>query len=69
MPVRLRKLLGTVLIVVLVVLYALVATTVASYRLAQSPWWIHLLFFSISGVIWIIPAMFIIRWMEKPATK
>lgn len=69
MPVRLRKLIGTVLIVALVVLYALIATTVATYRLGQSPWWIHLLFFSISGIIWIIPAMLIIRWMEKPVSK
>jgi len=69
MPVRLRKLIGTVLIVVLVVLYALIATTVASQRLAQSAWWVHLLYFAVSGLIWIIPAMFIIRWMEKPQSE
>lgn len=69
MPVRLRKLIGTVLIVVLVILYALIATTVASNQLGQSAWWVHLLFFAISGLIWILPAMFIIRWMEKPVLK
>lgn len=69
MPTRLRKLIGMVLIVALVVLYALVATTIASFRLAQSPWWVHLLYFLISGLVWIIPAMFIIRWMEGPARK
>ena len=66
MPPRLKKLIGTFLIVALVVIYALVATTVASYRLAESPWWVHLLYFLISGLIWIVPAMFIIRWMERP---
>ena len=69
MPLRLRKMIGMVLIVVLVIIYALVATTVATYRLAESPWWVHLLYFLISGLIWVIPAMFIIRWMERPAEK
>ncbi len=69
MPVRLKKFIGTFLIVALVVFYALIATTIASYRLAESPWWVHLLYFLISGVIWVIPAMFIIRWMERPPLR
>mgnify|MGYP001823081987 CR=1 FL=1 len=66
MPVRLRKLIGTFLLVLLVVVYALVATTVATHRLAESPWWVHLLYFFLSGLLWVIPAMWIIRWMAKP---
>lgn len=67
MPVRLRKLIGTVLIIILVLVYALVATTVASIYLGTSPWWIHLLYFFLTGLLWILPAMLIIKWMEKPA--
>tara|TARA_R110002020_G_scaffold150446_2_gene327163 strand:- start:6787 stop:7005 length:219 start_codon:yes stop_codon:yes gene_type:complete len=63
MPVRLRKFIGTILIIVLVVLYALVATTVATLKLAESAWYIHLLYFLFTGVLWVVPAMFIIRWM------
>lgn len=66
MPVRLKKLIGTVIIVALVVIYALVATTVATYRLAESPWYVHLLYFLFTGVLWVVPAMFVIRWMERP---
>lgn len=66
MPPRLRKLVGTVLIIVLVIVYALVATTVASATLGQSPWWIHLIYFLFTGLFWILPAMLIIKWMEKP---
>lgn len=66
MPVRLKKFIGTVLIVVLVILYALIATTVATYRLAESPWYVHLIYFLVSGVVWVVPAMFIIKWMERP---
>ncbi len=67
MPPRLRKLIGTVLIIILVIVYALVATTVASATLGESPWWVHLLYFFFTGLLWILPAMLIIKWMEKPA--
>lgn len=66
MPLRLRKLIGTVLIIILVILYALIATTVASALLGASPWWVHLLYFLLTGLLWILPAMLIIRWMERP---
>ncbi len=66
MPIRLKKLIGSLLIVALAIVYALVATTIATYRLAESPWWVHLIYFLVSGLIWIIPAMFLIRWMQGP---
>jgi hypothetical protein len=66
MPVRLRKLIGTVLIIILVVVYALAATTFASLLLGASPWWVHLLYFFFTGLLWVLPAMLIIKWMEKP---
>jgi hypothetical protein len=65
MPVRLRKFIGMIVLVGLVVLYALVATAVATARLAESPWWIHLAYFLFTGVLWVVPAMFIIKWMAK----
>ena len=69
MPPRIRKLIGTLLLIALVVLYALIATTVASYRLAESPWWVHLIYFLVTGLLWILPAMWIIHWMEKPKKR
>ncbi|PYE35731.1 uncharacterized protein DUF2842 [Rhizobium sp. PP-F2F-G38] len=67
MPVRLRKLIGTILIIVLVISYALIATTFAELLLGASPWWVHLLYFFFTGLLWVLPAMLIIKWMEKPA--
>lgn len=67
MPVRLRKLIGTILIIILVVVYALAAVTFASLLLGASPWWVHLGYFFFTGLLWILPAMLIIKWMEKPA--
>lgn len=66
MPVRLKKLIGTVLLVALVIIYALLATTIAIAHLSQSSTWVHLLYFLVTGVLWVLPAMFIIWWMAQP---
>jgi hypothetical protein len=66
MSIRLKKLLGTVLLVALVVIYAMVATTVAVAQLAEAGPLAHLAFFVITGVLWLLPAMGIIRWLMLP---
>lgn len=69
MPPRLRKLIGMLLLVALVIVYAVVATTVAEIRLAEASGWVHLAYFGLTGILWVLPAMAIIKWMEKPARK
>lgn len=66
MPLRLKKLIGSVLLVALVVVYALVATAVATARLADSGPLVHLAFFLFSGLLWVLPAMGIIKWLMLP---
>ncbi|CAG0978614.1 MAG: DUF2842 domain-containing protein [Rhizobiaceae bacterium] len=66
MPIRLKKLIGTVLLVLLVIIYALAATAFAVAQLAESSAVVHLLFFLFSGLLWILPAMLIIKWMAGP---
>lgn len=69
MPLRLRKLIGMIALVAFVIIYALIVLSVASARAEAAPWWSHLLFFAIGGVLWVIPAMGIIKWMERPVDK
>jgi Protein of unknown function (DUF2842) len=66
MPIRLKKLIGTFLLLGLVIVYALLATMIAVAQLAQSSWVTHLAFFTFSGLLWILPAMVIIKWMAGP---
>jgi len=61
MPDTLRRIIGTVLLVMLVLLYALVAVTIASATLGTSPWYVHLAYFFFTGFLWILPAMGIIE--------
>lgn len=67
MPVRVKKLIGTVILVVLVVVYALVASAIAVARLGESGPVVHLIYFFTTGILWIVPAMFVIRWMVRPS--
>lgn len=65
MPVAVKKMLGMIALVALVVIYALVATAVATAHLGNSPWWVHMLYFFLTGILWVVPAMFIINWMIR----
>jgi hypothetical protein len=70
MPVRLKKLIGTFVLVALVIVYALVATAVAVAQLAESGAVVHMLYFFLTGLLWVLPAMLVIKWMlTEPKPK
>ncbi|MBW8787474.1 MAG: DUF2842 domain-containing protein, partial [Rhizobium leguminosarum] len=58
-----------ILIIVLVLVYALVANTIAVATLGNAPWWGHLLYFLFTGLLWVLPAMVIIKWMAGPPLR
>jgi hypothetical protein len=66
MPVRLRKFIGTIALVLLVIVYAIVATIFAVAQLAESGPLIQFSFFLFSGLLWVLPAMLLIKWMAGP---
>ena len=66
MPNTLRKLIGTILIIVLVLAYAFLATMIASATLGRAHWSVHLLYFFVSGLLWVLPALWIINCLHRP---
>ena len=66
MPIRLRKLIGTILLVAFVAFYAMVAMTVAAAKLPGTSSVVQLAYFLIAGLVWVIPAGAIVAWMGKP---
>lgn len=66
MSIRVRKLIGAVFLLIFILLYALVTMTVAVARLPGTSTVTHLLFFLIAGLVWVIPAGLVIRWMQRP---
>lgn len=67
MPVRLRKFIGMILLVALVIVYALLAVIIAVGHLSQYGGWVHFAYFLFTGLLWVLPGMVIIKWMAgKP---
>jgi Protein of unknown function (DUF2842) len=66
MPRTLRKLLGAALLVLFVPIYALVAMTIGAAKLPGTSVLVQTLYFAIAGLIWVIPAGMIIKWMQRP---
>ena len=66
MPHRLRKLIGSALLVAFSIFYFWVAITVAIVRLPglATPW--HLLFYFLATVIWFVPCAAIVYWIQVP---
>ena len=69
MPARLRKFIGMLILLALVAVYAIAATLYAVKNLSESGPLIHLAYFLLSGLLWVLPAMLIIRWMAGPRKR
>ena len=63
MPIRLRKLIGAVALVVLVTVWALVAMAVAQFPAIKATGVIEAIYYVVAGLGWVLPAMPLIRWM------
>ena len=61
-----RKLLGTVLILLVLVVYSWLAMVVYEQLLTGAPPLALLAYFIVAGLSWAIPISFIIRWMARP---
>lgn len=62
---RTRKLIGTIALAIGVPIYALVVMTIASVRLPETSTLTQTLFFLITGLLWLLPAGLLIRWMQR----
>jgi hypothetical protein len=64
---RIRKFIGTSMIIGFVPVYAFVAAALAQARpVREAPGLIQILCFAGLGLAWIVPLMPLIKWMEKP---
>jgi hypothetical protein len=43
--------------------------TIATYRLGGTAWWQQLAYFLLTGLLWVVPAMFVISWMVRPPKR
>ena len=66
MPIRLRKLIGAVVLIVLVVTWALVAMALAQSPVIKANGLVEAIYYVVAGLGWVLPAMPLIKWMSRP---
>jgi hypothetical protein len=66
MPIRRRKLIGAIALIVLVVTWALVAMALAQAPVIKANGVVEVIYYVVAGLGWVLPAMPLIRWMSRP---
>ena len=66
MPLRLRKFIGAILLITLVVSWALVAMALAQAPAIKANGFIEVIYYVVAGLAWLLPAMPLVRWMSRP---
>ncbi len=66
MTMRTRKLIGTILLMVMITIYALLAMVVAVIlEVNTTSKLVELVYYAVAGLLWVLPAAWIIRWMSQ----
>jgi hypothetical protein len=58
-----KKLIGAILMLIWLVLYALFVTGLAIRILPHAAWYVGLIFYAAAGVLWILPIGLALPWM------
>lgn len=60
-----RKLIGTVVIIAFVCVYALVAMALAQGRITETSKTVQTIAYIVLGLAWVLPLLPLIKWMER----
>lgn len=60
-----RKLIGTVVMIVFVCVYALVAMALAQGRITEASKPVQTIAYIVLGLVWVLPLLPLIKWMER----
>ena len=66
MSARIRKLIGTIALLLFIGVYAWAVAAIGAGRITLAPSWAQFAYFLIAGLAWVIPAGLLIRWMQRP---
>jgi hypothetical protein len=63
---KIRKLWGTLGIIVLLIVYPLAVMELYATTMMGLPWWGAIAVLAVAGLLWFYPASWMVRWMSKP---
>jgi hypothetical protein len=63
---RMRKLVGAILLLLVIAVYSLVAMAAAIIlQVNEANKTLELIYYVVAGLLWVLPAGLIIKWMQK----
>jgi len=65
MNIRTRKLVGAIGLLIFIAVYSLLAMAAAIILQVNASKTVELLYYIIAGLLWVIPAGLIIKWMQR----
>jgi len=65
MTMRTRKLVGTVVLLIFLAIYALLAMAAAVILQVNASKAVELAYYVVAGLAWVVPAGFIVSWMQR----
>ena len=65
LPIGARKLLGTLILMVGLSVYAFAAVWLVTSALPDH-WAVQIIFYPVAGIAWAFPARYLINWMQRP---
>ena len=66
MTIRTRKFVGAIALLVFLAVYALAAMMVAMVLQVGGSKLAEILYYPVAGLAWLPPAMWLVRWMQRP---
>jgi hypothetical protein len=66
MRVRTRKLVGTVVLLLFLLVYAVAVASIGAGRVTEASPLFQFAYFVVAGLAWVVPAGLLIRWMARP---
>jgi hypothetical protein len=66
MSIRTRKFIGTILLLILVAVWALLAMAAAQFVFTSTNSLVAWIYYVVAGMGWVLPAMPLVRWMSTP---
>lgn len=67
MPIRLRKFIGTIVLMVFIPIYCLFAAALGDVALQNASGIVQALYFVVAGLLWVLPAGLVVTWMVRPS--
>ena len=66
MTIRTRKLIGAVALLLLAFAWSLMGMVLAQFPLIANSGWMQAVYYVVVGMGWVLPAMPIVSWMQRP---